>query len=428
MQLLPGSGRQRVIALGAVVVLAGLGVLLVTSLADDPDDDAVRSAADRTSDVAPTGPTDPADEPDDDGTTSTTSGAADGPRPTGTDPRIALEPVADLEQPSAVVDPAGDGPVLVSTLDGRIHSVDLASGESEVVLDLTDLVSTGGERGLLGMALDPAGERLYVDFTDAAGDTDIRSWAMSGDRPAGVADDGVLHLELGQPFANHNGGNLVFGPDGALWIGTGDGGSGGDPGEVAQDPGSLLGKMLRVVPGPSGGVRAPDDNPDWGGRSEIWGIGLRNPWRYSFDRATGRLWIADVGQSAVEEVTVVEPDAPMPNFGWDDVEGDQPFEGSPDPSFLAPAITYGHDEGCSITGGVVVRGGMLAALDGHFLYSDFCSGFLRSVDVEGDGRGQVRDWTDQVGALGQVTSFGLDADGAPLVLTADGTIRRLTVA
>ena len=150
------------------------------------------------------------------------------------------------------------------------------------MLDVSEQISTGGERGLLGLAVDPAGDRLYLDFTDRRGDTEIRSWGLGPDGLP-IAGDGVLHLEIGQPFENHNGGNLVFGPDGALWIGTGDGGGAGDRGEVAQDDGSLLGKMLRVVPDPAGGVLAPATNPEWE-RPEIWGIGLRNPWRYSFDR------------------------------------------------------------------------------------------------------------------------------------------------
>ena len=149
--------------------------------------------------------------------------------------------------------------MLVSTLSGVVYRVDLAGGAAEAVLDVSDDISTGGERGLLGMAVDPEGERLYLDFTNGRGDTEVRSWPIDD-----LDGEGVLHLKIGQPFSNHNGGHLVFGPDGALWIGTGDGGGAGDPGRVAQKADSLLGKMLRVVPDPDGGVRAPVDQPGLG--------------------------------------------------------------------------------------------------------------------------------------------------------------------
>ena len=333
---------------------------------------------------------------------------------TGDAPALTLGPGIPLAGASALVDAPGPGPVLVSTLDGRVHDVDLGTGETTVVLDVSDQISTGGERGLLGLAVDPAGDRLYLDFTDRRGDTEIRSWALGPDGlPA--AGDGVLHLEIGQPFENHNGGNLVFGPDGALWIGTGDGGGAGDRGEVAQDDGSLLGKMLRVTPDPAGGVRAPATNPDWE-RPEIWGIGLRNPWRYSFDRATHRLWIADVGQNTIEEVTVVDGDAARPNFGWDTVEGANDYEGEPDPAFTAPVVTYGHDAGCSITGGYVYRGTAIAELHGWYLYADYCTGFIDAVPADDPDATPTRLAED----VGRVVSFGELDDGELLLLTSTG--------
>ena len=276
---------------------------------------AYSAAADRTSDPAPLGSSLPLPSPEE----------ASGPR--GDDPSVALGPVLELPAPSAVADPPGDGPLLVSTLDGRIRAVDLDAGASQVVLDLRDRVSTGGERGLLGLAVAPDGRRLYADYTDTGGDTDVRSWPLRDGRPVGGADDGVLHLEIGQPFPNHNGGNLVFGPDGALWIATGDGGGAGDRGEVAQDDASVLGKMLRVEPHRGGGVTAPTTNGRWE-RPEVWAVGLRNPWRWSFDRETNRLWVADVGQNSIEEVSVLDPDAVAANFGWDIVEGDNPMRAS----------------------------------------------------------------------------------------------------
>ena len=318
---------------------------------------------------------------------------------------LARSPASQLPGASALADPAGPGPVLVTTLDGRVHAVDLDAGTTEVVLDISERDQHRQRAGCSGIAIDPDGERLYLDYTDGGGDTEVRSWAL-GEDGSPRTGEGVLHLEIGQPFQNHNGGNLVFGPDGALWIGTGDGGGAGDRGEVAQDDGSFLGKMLRVIPDPDGGVRALPSNPDWE-RPEIWGIGLRNPWRYSFDRTTDRLWIADVGQNTIEEVSVIDGDADRPNFGWDTVEGANDYEGEPEPEFTMPVVTYDHDEGCSITGGYVYRGEAIPGLYGWYLYGDYCSGF---VD-RGTGRRPHRGTGTAAEGAGNVTSFGELEDG-----------------
>ena len=411
MQVLPRSRLGKaivavlVVAVGLVAFLRWDDLWFVAKLAvPGPAYDA---AADRTSDAAPVadGPSLPTAR------TATT--------PTGNDPAVALGPLLELERPSAVADPPGPGPVLVTTLDGRVHAVDLDAGTDEVVLDLSSMVSTGGERGLLGAAIDPAGERLYLDYTDDDGDTDIRSWPLEDGLPTGDASSGVLHLEIGQPFENHNGGNLVFGPDGALWVATGDGGGAGDRGEVAQDDSYLLGKMLRVQPDPAGGVVAPASNPDWE-RPEIWGIGLRNPWRWSFDRATDRLWIADVGQNTIEEVSVAAGDAEQPNFGWDVLEGDNTYEGDPSDAFIDPVVTYGRDDGCSITGGYVYRGEDISGLHGWYLFSDYCFGWMHAVPADDPTAEPVELQTD----LGQVISYGELEDGELVLLTADG-LRRL---
>ena len=413
--MLPRSPRARA-ALAVVGVLALVGAVIavvsVLGQGGGSDETASGPSTTTTSETPTTG-----DAPSTTSTSapSSTTAVPDGP------PSIALEPLVDLESPSALVDLPDGGPVLVSTLGGQVLRVDLESGDREVVLDLGGAVSTGGERGLLGLAADPQGARLYVDYTDTAGDTVIRSWPLVDGRPSGGPADGVVHLELDQPFSNHNGGHLVFGPDGALWIGTGDGGAGGDPQDVARDPGELLGKMLRVVPDPGGGVR-PADNPDWGGRPEVWGIGLRNPWRYSFDRETQRLWIADVGQNTTEEVSVVEPDHPMPDFGWDEMEGDRPFEGQPDPAFVDPVVTYGHDEGCSITGGYVYRGDDVPSLAGWYVFADFCGGWIRGVPADAPTSPPV----ELVADAGDVISFAELSDGEVLVLTRDGISRIVT--
>ena len=398
------------VAVGLLLVVLAAAIVKRDDLVDAakrvvPDADHYGDAADRTSDPAPAGPdlALPVSRP---------AGSA-----TGADPTFALGPLVDLPGASALADAPGPGPVLVSSLDGRVHAVDLAAGTGEVVLDISDRVSTGGERGLLGLAIPSDGARLFVNYTGPDGDTQIRSWGLdaAGHPEAG---DGVLHLEIGQPFENHNGGNLVFGPDGALWIGTGDGGGGGDAGEVAQDDGSLLGKMLRVIPDPDGGVLAPASNPGWS-RPEIWGIGLRNPWRYSFDRTTGRLWIADVGQDTTEEVTVVDGDAERPNFGWDTVEGDRAFEGEPEPGFTMPVVTYGRDQGCSITGGYVYRGAAIPGLFGWYLYGDYCTGFVAGVPADDPTSPPVT----LAEGVGNLVSFGELDDGELVLLTSEGLQR-----
>ena len=365
----------------------------------------VDEATDRTSGPAPTTEGPPLPRVEDDA-----GPASDEPS------ALALRLLAEVELPSALVDPPGPGPVLVSTLEGLVHEVDLDDGTADVVLDLRDRVSTGGERGLLGMALAPDGDRLYLDFTDTGGDTRIVSLPVEDGRPVGGPDDLVVHLEIGQPYRNHNGGHLAFGPDGALWIGVGDGGSANDPAGVSRDPARLLGKMLRVVPDPAGGVLAPDTNPAWDGRPEVWAIGLRNPWRYSFDRETNRLWIADVGQNAVEEVSVVDPSADRVDLGWDRLEGTRPFEGEPGPDLTDPVVEYTHDDGCSVTGGYVYRGEAIPALYGWYLFGDYCGGWIRAVPADrpdAEPRELAAD-------LGPVISFAELGDGEVLVLTPEG--------
>lgn len=415
MRLIPTSPRIRIAVAALVLLVLGAGLAFRQQIGDVYGyvfpDGIVDDATDRTSEPAPTASVETSTST----STSATTPSDEAP-PTGSDPSIELAELADLSSPSSVADPAGPGPVLVSTLDGRVHAVDLDTGSSEVVLDLTDRVSTGGEQGLLGLALDPQGERLYLDYTNGDGDTEIRSVAMDGDRPGEGIDASALHLEIGQPYRNHNGGNLVFGPDGLLWVGVGDGGSANDPAGVAQDPDVLLGKMLRVVPDPAGGVTAPESNPDWGERPEVWAIGLRNPWRYSFDRLTGMLWVADVGQDAIEEVTVVDPSADRVNFGWNRLEGSRPLAGEDGPELTGPTFEYTHDEGCSITGGHVYRGREVPSLYGWYLFADFCGGWVRAVPADDPTTTPV----ELVPGFGPVLSFAELEDGELLVLGLDG--------
>lgn len=337
--------------------------------------------------------------------------------PVGDAPALAVGPRIETAPVSALADPPGPGPVLVTTLRGEVLAVDLDRGTTEVVLDLRDRIASGGEQGLLGIAIDPGGARMYLDYTATDHHTEIRSWPLDGEGLPVTDGDGadVLHLGIEQPGDTHNGGNLVFGPDGALWIATGDGGGVGDPDGNAQDDSSLLGKMLRVLPDPTGGIRTIDSNPGWE-RDEIWAIGLRNPWRWSFDRDTNRLWVADVGQRLMEEVSVVDPDERRPDFGWNRVEGTLPFAGEPSAEHVEPVITYGRDDGCAVTGGYVYRGSRIPGLHGWYLFSDFCGGWIRAVPSD-DPRAEP---VELASGIGRVTSFGELEDGELVVLTAAG--------
>jgi glucose/arabinose dehydrogenase len=236
-------------------------------------------------------------------------------------------------------------------------------------------------------------------------------------------------LHIGQPYANHNGGHVLFGPDGMLYVGMGDGGSGGDPHGNGQDRGTLLGKLLRIDVDRGEPYAIPRDNPFGagrrGGRPEIWAWGLRNPWRFAFDRETGLLYIADVGQSRWEEIHVAAASQPGFNYGWNIMEGAHCYRSRTcDRSGLVmPAHEYDHSQGCSITGGFVYRGRGVPGLVGHYVYSDYCNGWIRSFRyVDGVAR-EHRDW--DVSGIGNVTSFGEDGRGEMYVLSTNGRVYRV---
>ncbi len=309
--------------------------------------------------------------------------------------RLALEPVADGFDSPLFVGNAGDGSdrLFVVEQGGRVRVVRDGRLLSEPYLDLQDRISSSGERGLLGLAFSPtfsADGRLYVDYTDRDGDTvisELRAPDPAADRVD--PDTERVLLRIDQPYANHNGGALATSPDGLLWIATGDGGSGGDPQGNGQRLDTLLGKLLRIDPRPGGGAPygIPADNPFVGqdiGRAEIWAYGLRNPWRFSFDRATGDLWIGDVGQGSLEEVNRWPAGSPAgPNFGWNTMEASacfDPSEGCDTTGLVLPIAEYPHDQGCSVTGGYVYRGSGIPGLAGTYLYGDFCSGTIWALD------------------------------------------------
>jgi glucose/arabinose dehydrogenase len=339
----------------------------------------------------------------------------------GTAQSFAVERIATgLNRPTWVGGAPGDPDSLwVLEQPGRV--VRLRGGRRETLLDLTGAVRTGAEQGLLGIAFHPdfaTNRRLFLHWSDREGDTRVAELRMRRDgraiRRRPVRE--LLHVE--QPEENHNGGQLAFGPDGRLYLGLGDGGGAFDPRRTAQDPRSKLGKLLSVD------VDAPA--PDW--RVEL--IGLRNPWRFSFDPALGEVWIADVGQDRVEEVdrVLLEPDEPPKNLGWSAFEGDRrvtengehPLDGSGD--LVWPAVQYTHDEGCSVTGGYVYRGTRLPRLQGRYVYGDFCSGTLWTLRAK-PGRG-ASDVRRERAVVPQLTHIGPDAVGEPLFASAAGAIYR----
>jgi glucose/arabinose dehydrogenase len=345
--------------------------------------------------------------------------------------RVRLVQVASVEQPLAMALRTDDASLYVAEKTGRIVAIRDGALDPTPVLDITGEVSLGAEQGLLGLAFSPNGRFLYVDYTDTTGDTHVDEFAMKGD----VADPGSRRtvLTVAQPFSNHNGGNLVFGPDGELYIGLGDGGSGGDPYGNGQSLSTLLGKILRIAPRPAGDhpYGIPPDNPfvgRAGARPEIWAFGLRNPWRFSFDRHTGDLWIGDVGQSAWEEVDRQPADSTGgENYGWNAMEGDHAYDEQVSaPDAVAPVYEYPHDGGvCAVTGGYVYRGSEIPDLYGSYVFADFCVGDIEALRIR-DGR--VAGERSLRVSVQNLSSFGEDGAGELYALSLSGPIYRLAPA
>jgi glucose/arabinose dehydrogenase len=346
--------------------------------------------------------------------------------------RLGLTKLDGLDGPIALAVRPGDDSLYVAEKTGRVRRV--AGGQTAAtptvdatpVLDLSGQVSAGSEQGLLGLTFSPDGSKLYVDYTDRAGDTQVVEYAFAGAKADQATRRTVLSVD--QPFANHNGGEVAFGPDAKLYIGLGDGGSENDPNLVGQNLGTLLAKILRIDPTPSAGkgYTVPADNPFVGRAGvvpETFAWGLRNPWRFSWDRATGDLWIGDVGQDRWEEVDVRTPaDAAGSNFGWSLMDATHPFHGTNPPGGVLPIVEYSHDGGnCAVTGGYVYRGARIAALQGVYLYGDYCSGKVWGLVASG---GKVVDRRQlDVGATHPIFSFGEDAAGELYLLAADGLYR-----
>ena len=341
------------------------------------------------------------------GASPTTAGDAG---PAGKPPRLRATRLASFDQALALAVRAGDDALYVVEKGGRIRALRAGKVDPAPVLDVSGVVSDAYEQGLLGAAFSPDGTLLYVNYTDRAGDTRVVEYPFEGGRA--VAASARVVLAVGQPFANHNGGNLVFGPDGFLYVGLGDGGSGGDPGGNAQDLATLLGKLLRIDPRPSGNrpYTVPADNPfagRAGARGEIWAYGLRNPWRFSFDAGTGALWIGDVGQGEREEISMAAAGSKGgENYGWNRYEGSRPYAGGSAAGLVPPVHDYARDDGnCAVTGGYVYRGERLAALRGRYVFADFCKGEVLAL-VAGDGGTEATPLGPRIESL---ASFGEDA-------------------
>jgi glucose/arabinose dehydrogenase len=338
---------------------------------------------------------------------------------------LRLDPVASgLDRPVFVTH-AGDGSgrLFVVEQAGVIRILENGALRARPFLDLRDKVVAGGERGLLGLAFHPgfaANGRFFVHYTRQKDGASVVAEFEVSSHPDRSRRRGRTLLTVAQPFANHNGGMIAFGPDGFLYVGLGDGGSAGDPGNRAQDPDELLGKILRLDVDGRRPYAIPNGNPfaDGGGRPEIYALGLRNPWRFSFDRERGRLFAGDVGQSRVEEIDVIRPGR---NYGWRILEGSRCFEPPEDcerGGLTRPRAEYRHGRGrCSVTGGYVYRGRAIPELEGTYLFGDLCSGEVFGLR---QGRRSLLLATDL-----RISSFGEDEAGELYVVDHGGGVYRL---
>jgi glucose/arabinose dehydrogenase len=326
-----------------------------------------------------------------------------------------VEVAAGLDAPTHLTFAPGE-PDRVYIVDqpGRILVLENDRVQRRPFLDIVPLVRSGGEQGLLSVAFHPDYDEnhlFYVNYTDLQGNTRVVEYEATGGEQTRRRE--LLHVE--QPYSNHNGGQLAFGPDGLLYVGMGDGGSAGDPENRAQDVSSQLGKLLRLDVDASG-------RQAW----EMVAYGLRNPWRFSFDRETGDLWIGDVGQGEIEEIDYLPNGTTgLVNFGWDVFEGTRPYE-EKEPAgsgeLVDPIAEYTHVEGCSITGGFVYRGEAIPAADGRYFYGDYCSGFVWSLALRNGRATDVRKHNFEVNGL---ASFGEDAAGELYLVSLTGFVYRL---
>ncbi|MFH8990296.1 PQQ-dependent sugar dehydrogenase [Streptomyces sp. NPDC017940] len=356
----------------------------------------------------------------------TTASADESAAPRQT-PKVQLTKVATAKNPIAGTAGPG-GTVWIAERAGTVRVLS-PRGLSDPVIDISAETTTDGERGLLGLAFDKKFAHVYLSFTDLEGTSTIDEFAVRHGRIRPESRRTVLTQT--QPYSNHNGGDIKFGPDGYLYIAFGDGGAGGDPHGYGQNLDTLLGKLLRIDPRGGKPYAIPKDNPFVGdpkARDEIWSYGLRNPWRFSFDAGTGDLLLGDVGQSAWEEIDWAPARSKGgENYGWSQMEGTHPFRGGTEPANHVPPV-YEYDRnglGCSVTGGYVYRGKAVPALRGQYVYSDYCDGTVRALRMKD---GKVTGVSDLQVNGGEVVSFIQGPRNELYVLDIGGSVHRIDPA
>ncbi len=358
--------------------------------------------------------------------------------------RVRMQPVVTLKAPTTLAGRPNSTDLFVTEQAGTVRRIEVEDDGTnnpsfslvpDPTIDITAKVASGGERGLLGITFSPDANTLFLYYTALDGAITVDSFAMQGNTADPKTGTNLISIPHDRP--NHNGGALITGPDGLLYIGTGDGGGGGDPDKNGQRTDTLLGRILRIDPTTTSGTKnygIPASNPFAAGSNgapEVFSYGLRNPWRISFDRGNGDLWIADVGQNEIEEINRVRASTGNGNgvnYGWNLMEGNSPFQGGVAPSnHTAPVFDYGHaDENCSVTGGYVYRGKAIPALRGAYVFGDFCKSKIRGLVVSDNGSAapEVRDLGIAVSA-NTLAAFGEDATGELYVLSLGGEISRI---
>lgn len=344
--------------------------------------------------------------------------------------KLSLQLIASgLSGPVYLTSPLGDARLFVVEQPGRIRIISSGQVLATPFLDITSRVATGGERGLLSVAFHPqyaTNGFFYVYFTGAGGELRIERFTVSANANVAAGASSKLILAVAHPRTNHNGGLAMFGPDGMLYLGLGDGGGAGDPDLNGQNINTLLGALLRIDVSAGDPYAIPAGNPFAGrtdARPEIWATGLRNPWRFSFDRTAGLIYVADVGQNQWEEVNVASSTRAGVNYGWNVMEASSCYNASAcnRAGLELPAHEYGHVDGsCSVTGGFVYRGTALPEIAGHYFYADYCVGAVKSFLYQGGVATDKRSWA--LGSVGSISSFGEDSSGEIYLTSGNGTV------
>ena len=408
-----------------IVVAISLAVIVGVAVTGGRDDD--------TESVAGNGGETTTSTAEPDGTTTTTGPPSPGPDQATLDTvALKLTAMVTVDHPTSVVQRPGTEDLYVTSLEGKLLRAPKAGGSQEELADLADRISTQGESGLLDLAFDLTGQKLYLSLVETAGNLAVLEVPMAGTAPA--LDQARVIITVDSPSTVHHAGDVYVDPAGLLWVAVGDGGPSQATSRRAQDLLDLHGKILRLdVANPPAGEAygIPADNPFVGREDaapEVWAYGLRNPWRFWVDEALGALWVGDVGRSAMEEVDYVAGPGKGAglNFGWPYFEGTTPVVTGPPPDLVAPILAWPHEGRCAVTGGAVYRGGALPALEGAYVYSDLCDGVIRAVSVVGGAIVAEREF-DAV--TGYPVGFGADADGELYVCSFDeGAVYRLDPA